>query len=389
MQHFKTFAIKVLQISLLLLLFGCGFSNKETNRNLIEVDLNERIDVSIFDIFERIEIIKLETTDNSLFRYVNKVVCFNNVFYIHDYVEKTILSFDSAGKFLNKIDNRGQGPEEYIHISDFDLDKQENKLLVLDPVSNSLLEYDLTGQFLYKIKLPTIVGAYNKIKCLNDNIITFWTYDDDNRLKLYDKKNNQIFREYFPKKEKSLFDHFPVIAFPYNNYVATESVTDNNIYEISADGKLSIAYTWDFGKLNNNVDIVKNLPKRDLGRDIEARKEISNMMFNSEIVNYFFSKNGGNNTYRYAKLIRKGKNIDLWYKMSEKKTLVFETTKEGSQFEPLYWEDNFVIGLGPFGGSVEMDRTIPDAILDEENLKKKKQIMEDDNPVLIKYYFKK
>ena len=112
-------------------------------------------------------------------------------------------------------------------------------------------------------------------------------------------------------------------------------------------------------------------------------------MFFSEIVNYFFTRIGGNQAYRYAQIVRKGKVVNLWYRIYEKKTFVFEKTIEGSLFEPLYWDDEFVIGLGPFGGYVEMEGVIPDAISDKENLVKKGQIKDDDNPVLIRYYLKK
>ncbi|GHU92131.1 hypothetical protein FACS1894155_12350 [Bacteroidia bacterium] len=378
---------RITYVFLLLSLWGCSFSDK-INRNPMEVDIDgKRNNVSIFDIFERIEIIPLETNQSSQLHFIDRLVCCNDVLYIHDFSGKKIMAFDSAGKFLYKIDDRGQGPDEYLYISDFDIDKQGSKMFIVDPVSNTLLEYDLTGKFSSKIKLPTIECAYGELKCLDNDKIVFWTYDYKNRLKFYDKSDNHIFQEYFPKKDRSLLDHFTVRAFPYCNYATTTSVVDNNIYEISSDGIYSIAYTWDFGKLNNSVDIAKKFPERNL--DWEERRVLSNQMRFSEIVNYYFVCIGGNRTYRYAQIARNGKMVNLWHKISEKKTFVFEKTIENAAFYPLYWDDAFVIGFGPFGGHSVLEETVPDIILNKEDLIKKRQIEENDNPVLIKYYFKK
>lgn len=377
----------IANIFLLLLLWGCSPSNK-TNPNSIMVDIDKKDNISIFDLFEKIEIIPLETGDQStLLHFIDKLICWNDILYIHDYNKKKIMAFDSSGKFLFVIDNRGQGPNEYQHIADFTIDKYKNRLIILDPIRNNLLEYDLTGKFLDKIKLPAIECSYDHLNVLNNDKIAFWTFDTNNRLKVYDKSDNHIFQEYFPQKERSLLDHFTLDAFPYSNYLVTESAIDNNIYEISANGTYSIAYTWDFGKLNNSAEIAKNLPEQNF-KTWEEINVLSNRMLSSEIVNYYFTKIGGNQIYRYAKIARKGKMVNIWHKISEKKTYVFDKTIENTIFHPLYWDDTYVIGFGPYAGLL-LEETIPDVILDKENLLKKRQIKEEDNPVLLKYYFKK
>ena len=370
----------------LLLLWSCGTPD-EAFHNPIRVDIDERHDVSIFDIFERIEIIPLETTDESIFRFVDKLIYHEGVFYIFDFVSDKILAFDSTGKFLFKIDDRGQGPEQYLNISDFEIDRQANKLLVLDPLRSDMIEYDLSGNFLRRISLPAIMGAYQYLKCLGNDVIAFWTFDETNRLKFFDRNNNSIFQEHFPRKVRSLFDHFTVAAFPYANRVMRESVTDNRVFEVFSDGTYSVAYTWDFGRLNNPANIASRFPRSEQRHSPEERNALMNRMRNSEMVNYFFNRTGGNRTYRYAQVTRRGEWVNIFHNISEDRAIVFTETTESARFYPIFWSDEFVIGWGPFAD--RFLRTAPDAILDERNLEIKRNIDEFDNPTLIKYWFRR
>lgn len=374
-------------LSLLMLFFLSCSSPEKSDYNSIKVEIDDRTPVSVFDLFEKIEIIPLETSSSSLFHFARKVICHDNVLYIHNYESREILAFDIDGKYLLKISNMGQGPNEYRHISDFTIDKYTNRILIVDPISNNLLEFDLNGKFLSKIKLPAITGAYSKLTCLNNNIIAFWTYDYSNRLKIFDRNDNNIFNEYFPREVHSVLDHFEISPFNYNNYIIAESAIDNNIYSISSEGNLLIDYTWDFEKLNNPINLAEELPERELNT-AESRSLLINQMRSSEIVNYYFSNIGGNCKYRYAQIIRKGKVVNIMNEISENKTMIFEKTIENATFHPFWWDDSFVIGYGPYSGIETLEETLPDIILDEENLTKKKQIKNDDNQVFIKYYFK-
>ena len=370
----------------LLLLWSCGTPD-EAFHNPIRVDLDERHDVSIFDIFERVEIIPLETTDESIFRFVDKLIYHEGIFYILDFLGDKILAFDSTGKFLFKIDDRGQGPEQYLNISDFEIDRQANKLLVLDSHRRELIEYDLNGNFLRRISLPTIMGGtYQSLRYLGNGIIAFWTFDDGNRLKFYDRNSNSIFQEHFPREERSMFDHFHIEAFPYANRVMRGAVTDNRVFEIFPDGTYSVAYTWDFGRLNHHATIARRFPA---GQRLSHEEMIAFMyrVRNSEIVNYLFIRAGGNQRYKYTVVVRRDRVVSILHKISEKKTFVFEETTEGALFAPIYWSDEFVIGRGPFADSFL--NTIPNAILDERNLEIKRNIDEFDNPTLIKYWFRR
>jgi hypothetical protein len=369
--------------------YGCNQADKNVNEKAaIIADIDKEDKVSVFDLFEKVEIVPLETTDSSLIRSILKLICHNNMFYILDY-NSVILAFDATGKFKFKIDNRGQGPNQYTHISDFDIDRERAVISFIAPVVAELHEYDLNGQFLHKYRLPQITAGYNSLKHLSKNVIAFWTFDYDNRLKFYSKEENRIFSECFPE-EDNFFDQIHIQTFTHDHYILRS--LDNNVYEMSHDGTVSVAYTWDFGKLNIDYNKLDAPPVVSL-RSMADKERISNYMkqiSSSEIVNYIFHVSGGNAEYAYSQIMRKDRYINIMYHKTRKRTLLFEKTTENAGFYPLYWTDDFVTGCIPENFLPEnLDAVIPDAILDAENIERKNQYSEFDNPLLIKYCFKK
>jgi hypothetical protein len=361
-------------------------ADRKANEKAVTIvaDIDKQDKVSIFDIFEKVEIVPLETTDSSLIRSILKVIYHNNMFYILDY-NSVILAFDMTGKFRFKIDNRGQGPNQYTHISDFDVDRERNILSILTPVAAELHEYDLNGQFLRKYKLPQLnAGGYNSLKILNKNVTAFWTSDYDNRLKFYSKEDERIFSECFPE-ENNFFDNIQIQTFSHDNYIARN--INNNLYEMSPDGTISTAYTWDFGKLN--IDYNKLDVPSSGSMDREQMMNYAKRIYASEITDYIFMMSGGNAEYVYSLIMRKDKFINIMYHKTRKQALVFEKTTENVGFYPVYWTEDFVIGRISDFLLENFDAMIPDTILDAENIERKNQYDEFDNPILVKYCFKK
>ncbi|MPM77335.1 hypothetical protein SDC9_124338 [bioreactor metagenome] len=125
--------------------------------------------------------------------------------------------------------------------------------------------------------------------------------------------------------------------------------------------------------------------------DFKTQKEMINFskkVFSSEVVNYIFVLHGGNLLYNYTQIYRKNKPVNIFYNKISKTTMVFEKTTEGVIIFPIYWTDEYAAGLIPESEN-SLNSALPDAILDEQNKTIKQHINEFDNPILIKYYFKK
>ena len=126
-----------------------------SNNDLITVDVRKTYSQKkelILQDFMDVEYIALETTDEFLCQGIvldigKKIIVLKNR--IND---GNIFIYDRNGKALRKINNRGQGPQEYTNISGLILDEDNGELIVNDRLSLKLLVYDLFGKFKRSIK---------------------------------------------------------------------------------------------------------------------------------------------------------------------------------------------------------------------------------------------
>jgi hypothetical protein len=133
----------------LLILGGCRqHKSKEMGDSIINIKIDEenyQKEINYSTLFESTKYVKLETNNESLIGIIAKIRIVGNRFFILDKRQRTLLVFTDTGKFLWKINNKGNGPGEYNKIIDFDLNN--DKLYLFDPNRN-VLEYDLSGNFI-------------------------------------------------------------------------------------------------------------------------------------------------------------------------------------------------------------------------------------------------
>lgn len=147
----------------IIILFGCNKNTKEYDSiNLINILNNKSTSIPLSNIYESELRIPLETSDSILIKYIWDIVVDNNLIYIeHD---NRCSVFDKSGKYLRKIGNRGQGPEEYISITK--IFTTDNKVLIHDSNKNKILIYDQKGKFINSINIPL---KFLNIKQLENN----------------------------------------------------------------------------------------------------------------------------------------------------------------------------------------------------------------------------
>lgn len=122
-----------------ILVFSC--TNKKTNLNLasseeiehIIIDLDKNIQVSFDSLISKVEFIKLETNDQNIIGRISQVFFVDSSIIVVDSENtKSITVFDSKGKFKHKIGNIGNGPEEFVEISNVTIVPEKNLVCVLD-----------------------------------------------------------------------------------------------------------------------------------------------------------------------------------------------------------------------------------------------------------------
>lgn len=364
-------------ISIFLFLSCTGWKDKRNmESDIITANLERRDHISTKELFSDIQVIPLETTPESLIRSITQIKFFEDRYYILDYRRSQIFVFDREGRFQFALNEKGDGPGQYLNLSDFTIDTARRNLVVLCAVSNALFFYDLGGKFIEKKRLPDSTGAYNSFQFQNKDTIALFTYDYDNRLKFYSLSKDKIIGEYFPEEKKDIFckDVFP---FPHS---LCRALT-NTVYSLSG-ATMTKLYRWDFGNLNNDIEKLEFPSGRNQQEKIQYVKDA----YASKSVNYVIESHGQNSRYRYAMVVRKNKYIQLFYDRKKQGLLQFERTKEGLQLYPIYFGEDFIL-CTPEGG-LPLDDIFPEKLRNEEQRRIIQAHSEEDNPVLIKYVFK-
>ena len=163
-----------------ILLFSC---NKKENPVFfsISVNTNENSSLPLSEITEKIEVIELEVTDESLISRVLDVLDTDDYYIIRE--TTSVMLFDKKGKFFRKIGSIGQGPGEYVNIIDIAVDNKKEKIFICTNTSK-IICYDINGKFLKE----TPNGYYKSLKnitFINGRLLAFSDQMDSNEKDLH------------------------------------------------------------------------------------------------------------------------------------------------------------------------------------------------------------
>lgn len=149
----------LLHICLIITLYSC---TESTNFNFIKASTpnvtyenTEIPTLKIFDTictdiygneFDSVKYVKLEMSDKCVIRNITKVHIHNNQIIIVDQSTNEIHIFDEFGKFLKSINKKGNGPGEYVALSNVSFG--DSSILITDWMSLKFLQYDFNGNFI-------------------------------------------------------------------------------------------------------------------------------------------------------------------------------------------------------------------------------------------------
>jgi hypothetical protein len=150
---------------LLILLFSCN--NKKHTQETVAVNENTQIiDVSkaqhadkifISELCSRVKTIILENNENALLGKINGMQVYKDWIFILDRQQNAgVYLFSKEGKFIRKYGRRGIGPGEYLQISDFTIDTDNDAIYLMDCDANQILKYKiLSGEYESSVKLES------------------------------------------------------------------------------------------------------------------------------------------------------------------------------------------------------------------------------------------
>ena len=152
---------------ILFLFFNCKNNAKHTDilsDTTITITLTS-IDESFQDTsyFKRPEIIVLETTDESLLSdRISRIITDDSMLFIFDDMQDQVFVFDLNGKFINKINKKGQGPKEYVQICDFAIDKEKKQIILSADIPAKLMYFSYDCTFLREESLTSFFSKFVK-----------------------------------------------------------------------------------------------------------------------------------------------------------------------------------------------------------------------------------
>ena len=222
-----------------------------------DINFNKEKDYSA--LFERIDLIPLETVENSLIGSISSVKKYRGNFYVFDRdISKAVFIFDKHGVFIKRICEIGKGPGEYIRPSYFSIDPYNDKLILCSISPYKILKYSLDGNLLEEIILdrgPRALEVINESKA----IIKLTGQKDQISLINNDGTQIQGLLSINSGPSAVLFKDF----IKYDNNVLFHQEYNDTIFLLSEEGKKPWLYI-DFQDQKITKDIIDKIISEQL-----------------------------------------------------------------------------------------------------------------------------
>lgn len=280
----KTF-YAILLFLVLLIHVRCT-SQQEVDSHCPEVlvDYPQSIHLSIKDIPDSLLSVKnyvlLDTTRLSCdFGHISKVLQKQGRIYIWDAFLMKLVVYDVSGKGIGQLGRRGQGPGEYLQITDFDV-SEDGEVYFIDGNQDKLFHFDKNLDFVSSDALPFEAEAVHVLE--NGFLFGLSSFNKGN-----DGEGFKVIRtdEHFRVQQSYVrFDEFvdPSYSFSFSSFIETSNYLvynypiDNHVYLFDKKGNLMKCLNFDFGKEN-----VPDTYKKDVERHL---KELENCCFLKKFV---------------------------------------------------------------------------------------------------------
>jgi hypothetical protein len=190
--------------------------------------------------FSNTRYIPLETTDDCLIGTISKMLIRDGRIYVADFYKAyALFVFDMKGKFLFKIANRGQGPQEYISFNDFDI-HDNGDIYIYDQYGYKFLVFNSSGKYQRNIKTDYVFSFFCLVK---DKM--YWAKFRGNGKKyadlaVYDMIDKKM--EFLLKDKKFLLSNEQYRYVSYSFFKSTSGITyysprfSEIIYRIDEEG---------------------------------------------------------------------------------------------------------------------------------------------------------
>ena len=372
-------AISAIFITMLIILSGCTKLPDKNNvhcETILKVNANPK-EVPIKSFFSSYEIIQLESEPQSLLSEIDKAFCFDEGIILLDMRRSIVFLFNSDGSFRNRIGERGQGPEDYLSCCDFSFNTSTRAISLLSPFGE-IINYNLNGQFLNRITLPT---KPNYLACswINKQDLALWSAVNHNEAGV-SVVNIESGKKYYEDwYNDRIIDMSRLKPFYYwNGSVYFATPLTNIVYEIS-DSVMRPSYMWDLGDKNTSENYISKLI--DIKDPSERNDKMIADMESGSLTYPIF--NGENEKYYFIALANgigdSSEIMNILYDKSNSTGITVKRFTEGITLHTIFMNDDFILSIVP-----PNEIAIYNSLLNTCY-----ECNEDDNQLLAKFYFNK
>lgn len=355
---------------------SCGVKSKPSESGEFIIDISKANKSSFASELNKVEFIPLETTDSNVIGQIQLIKIEGNEIYIVDSKTQKVLIFSIQGKYLRSINKVGQGPGEYIGITDMQINNRNGHIVILDETQYKMLEFDTNGNFINEKKIP-LKDPLAKFAYLDSTTLVFYKSfiqkDNDNSIILCSEDFKQIEPKFPCKKTTSLLLCPRVSLQKSDNQLLYLPIYSQTLFEIT-NKKVKEKYTFNFEK--NNIDLDVYNKKYSNPSELFRRLNTGNSI-------YFFNVLDSKSNI-YADFYYKEVPYFFVYNKDTKKSNIFYDEKMSKMFDSFY---PYTTNNGKFLSTVSANHLneFSTEILKSNNLD---HITSEDNPIVIIYQFK-
>lgn len=247
------------------LVCSCAVSNTMTiDRNAEQLEVAAKEFCKDTQYFKSTKLVRLETTDESQIRNINRILSDDNKLFVYDRMRRSVFVFEDTGKFLYSICTVGLGPREYREVYDVCLDTRHKRLMLYCDLPYKVFIYDYAGKFIEEKNIHASDGFMSQLTYENErwyglDIVRsrFVNTFDEKTMEVECLMENPVF-----KKNVYVIPDGRFIT--QNRGVTFSNRFENYIYEINRDG-IKSKYYIDFNDLNfPDVYLEDDVPSDDL-----------------------------------------------------------------------------------------------------------------------------
>lgn len=380
-------------VLLLMSIFVVGGCSDKTivngNVEVIPIDFDKYEEVTMSDIVSRIEVVILEGVSDSYLSGCDILSVKNNCFYIER--DQAVFVFDSIGKFKYSTKTRqGRGHNEYYSFNGHYITKGGDIGLVQH--DGKVLKYDSLLNFSERYSIPLKnVPYYIDIMSVSDDILAASnsTTGDSILWNFYSISRKKIVGSYCMSGVRNRGIYFGGT----NHYLVNENqvlyrINDNgySLFRLNIDDfSFTEAYKYDLGGYAFNFS------------DVDESEDMSSFISNNYQKYVILMDLKMNNKYLISRigylpvegLVKGDTRLSFYSLENGKQRLINQKFKKDKFISSIdFLNDSTIYSFYNYRSYEGIDYFYEDSLLDEDSRKRLKDVDDDTNALIFKYYLR-